>query len=269
MSLCVSIDYFSQTPGTLTVVFTPTIPSTASFYQQPRNVLAAWIESSTGTFIKTKLRYVGSVTSDHLQGWASKCGCASITNALGAGCNVTDAITGATRPNFSALTFTWNGTDVAGNLVADGTYNLKIENTWNHATPNQYSSNSNMNYTTTIAFTKGATVFSITPTATNWIKDASINWQPDNTTAINTNVLNDLETNVYPNPTNATLYVDYKNATTIKVVNTLGMVIYDEKIESLTSGTKTIDLSNFANGIYFITVSNEQKSYNQKVILSR
>ena len=63
--------------------------------------------------------------------------------------------------------------------------------------------------------------------------------------------------------------VDFKNVTTIKVLSALGAVLYEEKIEQLTSGTKSIDLSNFTNGIYFINVSNGTNSSNHKIILNK
>lgn len=39
-------------------------------------------------------------------------------------------------------------------------------------------------------------------------------------------------------------------------------------METISTGAKKIDLSAFANGIYFITISNGIKSYNQKLILN-
>ena len=150
---------FAQTAGTLTCVFTATTPAGATFYTGTKNTLAAWIQTSTGTFVKTKVRDYGGGTSDHLPTWTTK-----------SGGNTTDATTGATRSNFAAVTFTWNGTNTAGAVVADGTYNIIIEDCWNHGTAGIATS--------TLSFTKGPTSSTVTPTATNYIKGVTITWQP-------------------------------------------------------------------------------------------
>ena len=47
------------------------------------------------------------------------------------------------------------------------------------------------------------------------------------------------------------------------------MLVYETKIEEMSQGTKNIDLTNFANGIYMITVSNANGASNHKIILNR
>jgi PKD repeat protein len=152
-------DSFAQTAGTLTCVFTATTPAGATFYTGTKNTLAAWIQTSTGTFVKTKIRDYGGGTNDHLPTWTTK-----------SGGNTTDATTGATRTNFAAVTFTWSGTNTAGAVVADGTYNIIIEDCWNHGTAGIATS--------TLSFTKGPTSSTVTPAATNYIKGVTITWQP-------------------------------------------------------------------------------------------
>ena len=88
----------AQTPGTLNFTFTPT---SHSGYQGTKNVLAVWIQSSTGAFVKTKLRYAGNSTKDHLPTWAVNAG-GSSTNCLSSNCNVVGATTGATLSNFAS-----------------------------------------------------------------------------------------------------------------------------------------------------------------------
>jgi hypothetical protein len=51
----------AQTGGTLTLSFTQT-PHTS--FQGTKNVMAVWIESSIGTFVKTRARNAGGGTSD-------------------------------------------------------------------------------------------------------------------------------------------------------------------------------------------------------------
>ncbi len=105
----------SQTAGTLTCSFTTV--STGGF--SPKNVLAAWIETNSGVFIKTKLKYCSSSNLDHLDTWVIK-----------SGENVVDAITGNTRTANGPLTFVWNGTNVSSAIVADGIYKVWIEFAW-------------------------------------------------------------------------------------------------------------------------------------------
>ncbi|NBX28636.1 MAG: hypothetical protein EBR55_10435 [Chitinophagia bacterium] len=69
----------AQTQGTLTWSFTPT---SHTGFAGTRNVLAVWIETSTGTFVKTKMRYVGGGTDDHLPTWAAKAGCSNVNAIL-------------------------------------------------------------------------------------------------------------------------------------------------------------------------------------------
>ena len=245
----------AQTAGTLTVVYTPTVPSTATFYSSPRHLGAAWIETSTGTFVKTKIKYCGG-NCDHVNTstWAT----ASAGNTTGA-----DVSSGATKTSLAPITFTWNGTNVAGTVVADGAYNVKIYEVWNHG------STTNQLQTSTVAFTKGTTASTVTPAATNWLKNVSIIWHPAVTNGIDESTIVNPVISVYPNPTEGIFNVDFKNATSIKVLNTLGAVIYEEKIHQLTEGTKSIDLINFTNGIYFINVSNGINSTNHKIILNK
>ena len=63
--------------------------------------------------------------------------------------------------------------------------------------------------------------------------------------------------------------MDLKKASSIKVVNNLGATVYEEKIENAIAGTKSIDLTKYANGIYFIYVSDGEKSSKHKIILNK
>ena len=59
----------AQTPGTLTFTFTE-IAKTPTYNGNSQHVIAVWVQTSVGAFIKTKLRYAGGVTADHLPTWA-------------------------------------------------------------------------------------------------------------------------------------------------------------------------------------------------------
>jgi len=261
-----TIKLSAQTSGTLTFTFTEVAKSTSATYNNnAQHVLAAWIQTSAGTFIKTKLRYAGSGTNDHLPTWAANAGCASSSNCLGAACNVVDGTTGATRSSWTSYTITWDGKKGAaatGTLQADGVYKVTLQSTWDHGTAGTATSS----YT----FTKGPNADHQTPAANSTFTGVKLDWVPALSTGIEGNIIENPIVNLYPNPTDGIFNVDFKNATCIKVINTLGDIIYEEKIETTVSeGTKNIDLSAFANGIYIINVANERGSSNHKIILNK
>jgi hypothetical protein len=75
-----------------------------------------------------------------------------------------------------------------------------------------------------------------------------------------------VEVNVAPNP--ATDYVKVTaegvESATVKMIDVLGNVILKETIK----GSKTIDVSEFRNGIYFVIIEAEGvKTINRKVIV--
>lgn len=82
---------------------------------------------------------------------------------------------------------------------------------------------------------------------------------------------NALFNDFYPNPTNDILYIDYTLYTSskisIRVTNIQGQINNEIKVDR-NSGfqTETIDLSNQASGMYFITITTENSSFTSKVI---
>ena len=74
-------------------------------------------------------------------------------------------------------------------------------------------------------------------------------------------ILNDNELNkglsIYPNPSSNMVTVNSKTdlLTSISVFDINGKQILD--INTINSETKTLDISNFSNGIYFMTINNE------------
>jgi len=87
-----------QTAGTFTFSFNSVAHNSR---YGAKHVVAVWLETSSGTFIKTKLRQSSGGTVDHLGNWRSK------SNS-----NVVDAITGATLTYYSLISVVWDGTDV-------------------------------------------------------------------------------------------------------------------------------------------------------------
>ena len=251
----------AQTAGTLTFSFTPT---SHTGYQGTKNALAVWIQTGSGGFVKTKLRYAGpgNGTADHLPTWAVNSG-GTAGNCMATACNKTDATTAATLASFTAKTITWDGKNVNGTTngttVADGVYKVTIESTWNHGATG----------TTVVSysFTKGPTAVHLTPAGDANFSNIKLDWVPASPNDIEDITAHGI--NVYPNPTTGIFNVEYQQADVIHVMNVLGKVVAEEKIGSADAGTKSIDLSNFSNGIYWINVSNTEGSWNYKVILNK
>jgi hypothetical protein len=254
-SVCFTLTAFGQTSGNLTFSYTPT---SHTGYSGTKNVLAIWIQTSTGTFVKTKVRRVGNGTKDHLPTWASNSG-GSAANALGAGCNTVSASTGATLSSFTTQNITWDGTDVNGNVVADGTYKVTIQSTWNHG--------SGATVTRSFTFTKGASADIQTPTADANFTNISLAWNPSAAGIEETAGVEGVT--VYPNPSADGIFtVEFDKATSIKVVDVLGNTLSEEKLDA-TTDTKTVDLSAYSNGVYFIYVYEGNKSGKYKVVLEK
>jgi hypothetical protein len=268
---CFAFKTNAQTTGNLSFTFNqprPTSPSVSS----NSNVIAVWIESSTGTFIKTKLKHASSSTSDHLPIWAAKSG-GTATNAMGTNSNTTSADTGATLKNtavnpspffnFGLKTITWDGTNVANAIVANGAYTIWVESSWNDGADNIH------NEIISFPFTKGTSTSTTNPTGDSYINGIILTWTP--TQAGVNDILIKPEVTIYPNPTNGIFNMAFKNdVNSIKVVDILGKVVYSEKIALASADTtKKIDLSNLNNGLYIVSVSNDNGTSNYKVILNK
>lgn len=157
---------FSQTTGTLTFNCT-TIAHTG--YSGTKNVLAIWIQTNSGAFVKTYYRYAGGGTSDHLPTWAVNSG-GTAGNCLSTSCNVVSATTGATLNGAVTKSITWNGTDLNGNQMPDGIYKVTIQETWNHGTTGTV--------TRSFSFTKGPASDIQTPATDANFSNLSLQWIP-------------------------------------------------------------------------------------------
>lgn len=246
----------AQSTGNLSFTFTTT---SHAGYQGTRNVMAVWIQDNTGAFVKTKLRYAGGVTADHLPTWASNSGGPS-SNCLSSSCNTVSAITGSTLAGATTKTITWDGTNTAGTLLPDGVYKVTIQQTWDHGSAGTV--------TRSFTFNKGAVDENQTPTADGNFTSMSLNWNASAAGIEETQ--NELVgVNVYPNPsTNGIFNVDYLKASNIKVINLQGVVVSNEDLD-ITSGTKTVNLSAMSNGVYFIQVTDGIKTSKVQITLNK
>lgn len=246
--LSLSSIVFAQTAGTLTFTFTTPKHTTGNYVSDGRFVLAAWVETSAGTFVKTKMRYVGGNTDDHLSVWGTAAGCADPTAVLGtSGCNTTDATTGATLTSFLSKNFTWDGKNVSGTsngtLVADGTYRVAVQETWGH------SSNTATRYFT---FTKGPSQDLQTPAADANFTGITLKWTPNTLATVDVNSAKSTN-QIYPNPANNNFSIA-NNELVYEVV------LYDASgrfIKSLGKADQ-YNVSDLKNGVYYVELKSEK-----------
>jgi hypothetical protein len=228
----------AQTNGTLTVSVTTS--STGGNYA-PRNVLAIWIEDSSGKFVKTLLAYADK-RKQHLNTWEAA------TTAAGSIYNSIDAITGATQSSHATRTCSWNGTDYNKKTVADGEYRLRMELTDKNATGNVAS----------FPFTKGPNPQNLTPDNVPSFSAITLSWKssvtgiPDEMGQSNAFV-------VYPNPGTGQFTVLGENIQSLKVMDLSGNEIRKSK-------TPVIDLSGVPNGIYLISIHTEHETIVRKIM---
>ena len=255
ISLIIGATLSAQTTGTLTLAFSQT-PHTS--YQGTKNVMAVWIESSTGTFVKTRARNAGGGTSDHLAVWAVKAG-GSAGNCMAANCNVLGATTGATLSNYGNRNFSWDGTDASGNVVPDGTYKIKVESTWNHG--------SAATTTRTYTFVKGAAQDVQTPASDANFTNITLAWNPAGSGLVEKTP--EMLVSVKPNPSaNGIFNVEFNYATRISAMNLAGEEVYAVDVK-MNEVSKEVDLSSLSSGVYFICVTNGSAVSKNKVVINK
>lgn len=237
--ICFSAQHLSaQTNGTLAVSVTTS--STGGNYA-PRNVLAIWVEDSSGKFVKTLLAYAAT-RKTHLNTWEAS------TTAAGSVYNVTDAITGATQSSHGTRTCTWNGKDYNGNVVADGNYNLRMELTDKNATGN----------TALYTFTKGPANQTLSPANVASFSSVSIKWS-SGVTGISPEITESNAVAVFPNPGQGKFTVLGEGIQQIAVSDLSGKTI-------LKSESPVVDLSRQPKGIYVFTIRTATQTFTEKII---
>lgn len=196
---------FSQTSGTMTFSV-KTVTYSAPY--SPRHILAIWIADANGTWVKTRKRmYQNTAYRQYLT---------NFKNATNSTYDATDAVTGATLQSHQTHTVTWDGKNVSGNLVPDGTYRVYIEFTSANATGKLYY----------CEFTKGPDAFTLTPSNQTYFQDISVSWTPAATLAENKDLKTENVT-CFPNPFSDKLYINNipASARDIRIVDLTGRVI--------------------------------------------
>lgn len=178
--LLLSSSGYGQTTGTLT--FTVKTVAYGGEYS-PKHVLAIWIKDFSGNFVKTRKKRANVPNfQSKLVKW--------LPNSGG---NVVDATTGASLTSHQEHTVTWNCSNVSGNLVADGNYQVWVEFTEDNST----SSSPGPSYSLT--FTKGPTAQHLTPGNTTYFQNIDLLWTPDATSSEATENA-EIMLNYFPNP---------------------------------------------------------------------
>jgi len=171
LMLCFAFPTAAQTDGT--VSFSVRTVTNHDVYS-PENILAIWLESPGGIFVRTfKVRAANRIA--HLYTWK-----------LISGMNTTDAITGATLSNHTTHSITWNCRNLSNQLMADGEYRIRVEFTEAH----------NQGPVANYVFTKGATSETINYPDQTYFKDAVLTY------TVLTDIQDEqgIKLSVYPNP---------------------------------------------------------------------
>jgi hypothetical protein len=77
---------------------------------------------------------------------------------------------------------------------------------------------------------------------------------------------------VYPNPSTGIVHIDINGfegrKTELRILNVIGSVIYRESLTELNDRyTKTLDLSKFASGLYYVKIETENASEMRKLVI--
>ncbi len=237
IGLLSAVGLFAQTSGVLTVT---TTTDDAGGNYAPRNILAIWVENESGEFVKTLMAYAAN-RKTHLNIWQAS------TAAAGSEFNVTDAITGATRPSHSVRECTWNATDFNGNLVSDGTYKLWMELTDKNGTGN-YSS---------FSFLKAEIDTIMTPFNLPSFQNITIHWNPAGVGIFSEP--EKAEYSVSNNPGSGIYQIKGKEFDLAQVMTMSGELLFETK-------SSVIDLSKHTSGMYLIYISRDGKKEAIKLV---
>ncbi len=237
--VCLSASWVSaQTNGTLAI--TVTTSSTGGNYA-PKNIVAIWIEDSSGKFVKTLLAYANT-RKTHLNTWEAS------TTIAGSAFNTADAISGATQSSHGTRTCQWNGKDYTGKLMADADYKVQMELTDKNATGN----------TATFNITKGINAHKLTPVNVPSFSSVTLNWTTS-VTGIDPEITGNKTFVIYPNPGTGLFNVLGEDIIGLEVKDLSGKTIR-------TSRTQVVDLTNQPKGVYLISIQTSRKSVIQKII---
>ena len=143
-----------------------------------------------------------------------------------------------------------NGSETG--LVSYFKFNQGIDAADNTAITSLTDATANANNGTLINFTK-------TGTTSNFLAGSPI--VTGTNCAVLSNESFEVANNIkiYPNPTNGIFAIETQEDSTVEVFDMIGKKVYSNKVSV---GSSTIDLSNYTNGIYLLTVTNQKGNLN-------
>jgi PKD repeat protein len=77
---------------------------------------------------------------------------------------------------------------------------------------------------------------------------------------------------IFPNPTNGDVTITFSKAIDnglLKIENAIGQLVYNEVINQAANSTKTMDLTKYAMGVYFIIIKDHDAEYRQKLVFDK
>jgi len=231
-------EIMAQSTGTLQIT---TTTSNAGGNYAPKNIVAVWVETENGQFVKTLAAYANS-RKTHLNTWET-----STTNA-GSVYNTVDAVTGATRKSHGTISCSWNGTDYKGNEVEDGTYKLRFELTDKNSTGNFAS----------FPFSKSSVIQKLTPANVPSFASTSIIWEPLVPTGFEA-ISQQKEVIINYEPSSGLLSVSGGSVQRIEIYNLAGQLV-------LKNQSSVSNISDFQNGAYIINVKTDNGNFSRKII---
>lgn len=117
--------------GTVTLTVTT---KTFGGSHAPKNIVALWVEDSTGAFVRT-LGVRANTRKKYLDLWIDSQGSSTVPSDV-------DAVSGATRPDHSTpspLVVTWDGKNPDGTTMARGTYRMRGQMTEQNSSGENFS----------------------------------------------------------------------------------------------------------------------------------
>ena len=133
------------------------------------NYTAIWIEDNKGKFVKTLYVTTAGAKKPSRRTWLTEWTLKSASNTV-------DAKTGATALAYGPIIGIWDGKDVNGTLVADGTYTVRMELADDGDAIHNGGTGVSSKFSAT--FTKGTTVVSITGPNFTSFSNNIILWTP-------------------------------------------------------------------------------------------
>jgi hypothetical protein len=88
-------------------------------------------------------------------------------------------------------------------------------------------------------------------------------------TGITTNAINDIQTNVWPNPAHDKLFISSENGKdkTVSIVNVIGETVYAQK--GIKDEKQEISLSQLTSGIYYVMIKGDGNTETKKIVVTK